>query len=49
MESRLLRPTFYAALPSDEKDVAALYETKKLRERDQIYPGPLALLPTDWS
>ena len=44
MMSRLLRPTFYAAIPSDEKDVAASHGTKHLRGRDQFYTSPLALL-----
>ena len=42
--SRLLRPTFYAVIPSDEKDVAASNEMKYLDGKDHFYPSPLALL-----
>lgn len=42
--SHLLRPTFYAAIPSDEKDVAASHGTRHLRGRGQFYKNPLALL-----
>ena len=42
--SCLLRPTFYAAIPLDEKDVATLHETKYRRERDRFCTSPLVLL-----
>ena len=42
--SRLLQPTFYAAIPSDEKDTAISHETKYRHERDQFYTSPLVVL-----
>lgn len=42
--SRLLRPTFYAAIPSDEKDVAASNERKYLHSKDPFCASPLALI-----
>ena len=42
--SRLLRLMFYAAIPSDEKDVAASNEMEYLHRKDHFYARPLALI-----
>ena len=42
--SRLLRPAFYAAVPSIEKDVAASNEMKYLHRKDHFHASPLALI-----
>lgn len=44
MMSHLLRPTLYAAIPCDEKDVAASHGTEHLHGRDQFHRSPRALL-----
>ena len=42
--SRLLQPTFYTVIPSEESDVAASNEMTFLHGKDHYYPSPLALL-----